>query len=514
MTIRRRILLLGSAGAAVVAVSLLQFYRISVLNAIHSAESRTATRVHDAVQRIDSLAYEYLLYSENRARWQLARQCEELRVQVTDFSRSPDPCRRSIASELKRSEEMLGQLDPLHEVNAVRGTDGVKRGRFLAEQLIISSQEMFAQTRLWQSRMLAARVSLLREAIISAVAASSILLVLLVAGSLLLLRTIVRPIERLRQAVAGVAGGDLTQRVPVDRPDELGVLGADFNQMACALVVAEQQRQRSLEIEARGAALERINRDLEQFAALASHDLQAPLRTITNFTELIQKRAGPQLDERSQNHLQRIIDASDRMRQLIESLLRFSRAGSVDVGLDVDTSCRAALDQALENLSQNLLENEVDLQIADLPEVRFDGIQLIQVFQNLIGNAITYRDRSRRLHIRIWAVHAAASHLTIAVADNGPGIASEQHVRIFGMFNRAHGVEVAGSGIGLALCRKIVEQRGGTIRVESSPGQGATFLFTVPMASGAAHSSVVHSRIVNSTSIVPGQVVSGPTVDR
>ncbi len=496
MTIRRRILLLGSAGAAVVAVSLLQFYRISGLNAVHAAESLTATRVYDAVQRIDSLAYEYLLYNEKRTRWQLARQCEELRIQVSDFSRSPDPCRRSIASELKRAEEMLGMLDPLQGVDAIRPADGAKRGRFLAEQLIISSQEMFAQARLWQSRTRAARGVLLREAITSAVVAITTLLVLLVAGSLLLLRTIVRPIERLRQAVAGVANGDLTQRVPVDRPDELGVLGTGFNQMACALVVAEQERQRTLEIETRGAALEHINRDLEQFAALASHDLQAPLRTITNFTELVQKRAGALLDDRSQSHLQRIIEASGRMRQLIESLLRFARAGSVDVGGDADTSCRAALDQALDNLSQNLLENEVDLHIADLPDVHFDGTQLIQIFQNLIGNAITYRDRSRQLHIRIWSLPATDSHLTIAVADNGPGIEPEQHVRIFGMFKRAHGVEVAGSGIGLALCSKIVERRGGTIRVESIPGQGATFLFTVPMATGAAPSARSSRRLL------------------
>ena len=496
MTIRRRILVLGSAGAAVVAVSLLQFFRISALNTAQSAESLTATQVHDAVQRIDSLAYEYLLYGENRARWQLARQCEELRIQIADFSRSPDPCRRFITSELKRAEELLGLLNPLQEVDAARRADGAKRGRFLAEQLIIASQEMFAQTRLWHSRIMAVRVSLLREAIISAVAASSILLVLLVAGSLLLLRTIVRPIERLRQAVAGVADGDFTQRVPVDRPDELGVLGAGFNHMACALLVAEQQLQRTLEIEARGVALERINRDLEYFAALASHDLQAPLRTIANFTELIQKRAGSLLDERSQSHLRRIIEASDRMRQLIESLLRFARADSVDVSGDADTSCRAALNQALENLSQNLLENEVDLQIDDLPDVRFDGVQLIQVFQNLIANAIIYRNRSRRLHIRIWAAPANASYLTIAVADNGPGIAPEQHVHIFGMFNRAHGVEVAGSGIGLALCRKIVEQRGGQIRVESTPGHGATFLFTVPMATGAVPSSRSSRRLL------------------
>ena len=107
-----------------------------------------------------------------------------------------------------------------------------------------------------------------------------------------------------------------------------------------------------------------------------------------------------------------------------------------------------------------------------------------------------YRDRSRRLHIRIWALPATASHLTISVADNGPGIEPEQHLRIFGMFNRAHGVEVAGSGIGLALCRKIIEQRGGKIRVESTPGQGATFLFTVPMATGTAPSTRSSRRLL------------------
>ena len=124
----------------------------------------------------------------------------------------------------------------------------------------------------------------------------------------------------------------------------------------------------------------------------------------------------------------------------------------VDVGRDANTSCRVALDQALENLSQNPLKNEVDLQIADLPEVRFDGIKLIQVVQNLIGNAIAYRDRSRRLHIRVLALPDPAGQQASAVADNGPGIEPEQQVRIFDMFHRAQEVEVAGSGIGLAWC--------------------------------------------------------------
>ncbi len=488
MSIRGRILILSGAGAAVLMVSMAQFYRLSVLSSSLSAEGVMAAQTHLAVQRIDLLAYEYLLYGEPRARRQLLLQCTRLRTDARQFAASGNSYQFAIATELQRTETLLVALDVQRQSPAGEFIPRSVRSRFLAEQLIIASHEMFDQARRWQGQMIAVRESLLREATLSAVVASSIMLLVLTAGALLLLRTIVRPVERLRRAVAAVAAGDFTQRLQVNRTDEIGSLTLGFNQMTSALAIAAEARERTVELEARSAALESINRDLEQFAALASHDLQAPLRSIGSFTELIQRHAGDNLDEKSRTHLQRIVDATGRMHSLIDSLLRFARAGNVDVDQDTDLCCRTVLDQALENLAQPLSESAAILNISDLPMVHFNAVQLIQVFQNIVGNAIKYRCLDRQLHICISAQCSPHGYHTIAIADNGPGIAARYHDQIFGMFERGHGQEVSGSGIGLALCRSVIVCRGGEIRVESSLGHGATFYFTVPVAMQALDS--------------------------
>lgn len=485
MTIRRRIMLLSSAGAAVMGIAVLQFYRLSVVNSFLTAEGLRTAYVNDAAQRIDLLSYEYLLYGEPRARRQLQLQCQRLHTESLGFAASSNIHQQEIAIELHRAESLLIALDVQLQAPVGAAVPNSVRSRYLSEQLIISSHEMVNQARRWQAQMVVARDKLLREATLSALIASSTMLLLLTTGAMLLLRTIVRPVERLRHAVAAVAAGDLSQRVPVDRNDEIGVLSNGFNQMTQALVIAAHQRERTLELESRTASLERINHDLEHFSAMASHDLQAPLRTIGSFSELIQRRAGSKLDERSLSHLQRIIEATGRMRSLIDSLLRFARVGNVDVDQDTDIGCRVALDQAVENLNQVLVECGAAIDINPLPDTHFDGIHLIQVFQNLIGNAIKYRTHERDLKIRIWSQPGPDGYHALLVRDNGPGIDPQHHVQIFGMFQRAHGSEVAGSGIGLALCNKIIQNRGGTIHVESIPGQGATFIFTVPVATGA-----------------------------
>ncbi len=483
MTIRQRIMWLSTAGVFVLVLALGQFYRLSRANSELTRERRLAGETHLAVQRIDLLAYEYLLYGEPRSSQQLTLQCSRLEQETRAFGISNNLHQQVIALELQRTTALLTALTIQRQAPVGVFIPSPVRSRFLAEQLIISSHEMFDHTRRWQTETITSRDALLCEATASAVIASSVILLLLIAGALLLLRTIVLPVERLRRAVMAVAAGDLTQRLLVDRADELGALTVGFNQMTSALVIAAQERERTVELTSRSAALERINRELEHFAALASHDLQAPLRTASNFVELIQRRAHDQLDEASRHHLQRITDATKRMRALIENLLRFARAGSVAMDQDINLCCRNALDQALENLALPISEAGASLEIGELPEVRFDGIQLIQVFQNLIGNALKYRDPARALQIRIWSRPGPPGYHALAIADNGPGIAEEHHENIFGMFKRAHTQEISGSGIGLALCRKVIRHRGGEIDVESLPGHGATFHFLVPVGS-------------------------------
>lgn len=484
MSIRWRVLLLCMVGTSVMIVALLQFYRLSNKNMGLVTEGERAQRIHLAVQRIDLLAYEQAMYGEPRARRQLALQCAELKLMARDPHAANNPHEIAIAHELTRTEGLLHALDAQRPINPVENPVMLQgRGRFLAEQLIIASHELFDHARTWQREMVAAREQLMREATISGILASSAMLLLMTTGGLLLLNTILRPVESLRKAVAAVAAGEPAPPLPPSGPDELGMLTEGFNQMIAALAVAARERERVVALEARGVMLERVNRDLEHFAALASHDLQAPLRSISNFTELIQRRVGGQLDDRANTHLQRIVEASTRMRELIESLLRFSRAGSADLSCDSDVASRSALDQALENLNEPLVASGAHLEIDELPTVRCDGVQLIQVFQNLIGNAIAYRDRSRALIIRITTRSGQPGYHTFLVADNGPGVPAEQRDRIFGMFHRGHGHDqVTGSGIGLALCKKIVHSRGGEIGVESVVGSGAIFWFSVPAA--------------------------------
>ena len=184
--------------------------------------------------------------------------------------------------------------------------------------------------------------------------------------------------------------------------------------------------------------------------------------------------------------------AALHMRDLIEGLLRFSRAGAVGSDDDRPLPLRVAVDQALANLATAIQESGAQIAIADdLPMVRYDGVHLAQVVQNLVGNAITYRDPARPLRIRIAAEGREQDAHIIAIADNGPGIAPELRERIFGMFERGHGAGPAGAGIGLALCRKILAARGGRIWVDAAPGGGAVFRFTLPDAGIGSSSAML-----------------------
>ncbi len=483
MTIRRRVTRLSLAGCALLAVAVVQFYHLSNLGAALRSEGAQAISIHDGGLRLDLLAYDLLLHGEPRARQQLELQIDQLATQAHGFITSPVPHQRAIALELHRIQALLTALNN----GPVRATGELPpRSRLLAEQLIIASHELFDQARLWQSTVILGQASLMRQTTISGLVWSASLLALLAVGAALLLRTIVYPVDRLRRAVGALAAGDLDQQVPVGRRDEIGMLSEDFNSMADALRTAEVARRRAAVLAAQGEALERINRELESFAALAAHELQAPLRTISSFSELALRRAGDRLDESSRGHLQRTIDAAQGMRSLIISLLSYARVGSADAAQESGICARSALDNALHHLLAVLEECGATVDIGDLPVVRCDSVQLAQVFANLIGNAVKYRDPSRPLRIRISAHAAADGWAAISVADNGPGIDPEQHEIIFGMFKRAHAGRVGGHGIGLALCRKIITQRGGELSVSSVAGQGATFTFTLPMLPEAA----------------------------
>jgi light-regulated signal transduction histidine kinase (bacteriophytochrome) len=224
--------------------------------------------------------------------------------------------------------------------------------------------------------------------------------------------------------------------------------------------------------------LNRSNEELGQFAYIASHDLQEPLRMVASYTQLLSRRYKGKLDADANEFIAYAVDGASRMQRLIQDLLAYSRVGTK--GQDpIETSSEDALRQALVNLRGAVEESKAVVTHGPLPPVFADEMQLVQLFQNLIGNAIKYQ-RSEVPSVHISAAKNGGMKWDFAVKDNGLGIDPQYFERIFGMFQRLHKRdEFAGTGIGLAICKKIVERHGGNISVESQPGQGSTFHFAL-----------------------------------
>ncbi len=223
--------------------------------------------------------------------------------------------------------------------------------------------------------------------------------------------------------------------------------------------------------------LARSNADLEQFAYITSHDLQEPLRMVSSFVQLLERRYKGRLDQNADDFINYAVDGVDRMQSLITDLLAYSRVGSWGRQFK-PVSSEVALDRALSNLLVAIEQSGAVVTRDSLPVVMGDDIQLVQLFQNLIGNSIKFcGDRVPRIHI---SADEQGNEWVFSIRDNGIGIAPEYFERIFSLFQRLHNrKEYSGTGIGLAICKKVVERHGGKIWLESEPGTGSTFYFTI-----------------------------------
>jgi len=263
---------------------------------------------------------------------------------------------------------------------------------------------------------------------------------------------------------------DITERMRVNQ-----ALEAANKELAFQV---EEKGKRADELALINAELARSNAELEQFAYVATHDLQEPLRAVASCVLLLQTRYEGQLDERAQEFITHAVDGTKRMETLINDLLAYSRI-STHAKPFAPTDCEVVLREALANLTVAIAESGAVVSQDELPTVSGDATQLTQLFQNLIGNAVKFRgERLSRIHIGAASIDG---EWRFSVADNGIGMEPQYFERVFLVFQRLHTrKKYQGTGIGLAICKKVVERHGGRIWVESQPGEGAAFCFTIP----------------------------------
>ena len=299
---------------------------------------------------------------------------------------------------------------------------------------------------------------------------------------------VLRPIARLAETARAAAEGDLDREIPRLGVGEIADLADDVEHMRAELARQLEELRASHaetaeaheQLTAQAAELERSNRDLEQFAYVASHDLQEPLRKVASFTQLLGKRYRGQLDEKADQYIDFAVDGAKRMQRLIQDLLVFSRVGRAEVR-EVDVNLDALLREVLADLAERIAAAEATVTHDELPVVKGDPTLLRLVLTNVVGNALKFRkpDVPARVHIGARDT-GAAWHMS--VTDNGIGIDPQYSERVFVIFQRLHPKEVyPGTGIGLALVQRIVEYHGGRAWVAPAPyGTGTTVAWTQP----------------------------------
>lgn len=315
----------------------------------------------------------------------------------------------------------------------------------------------------------------------------AILIVISLIIGTILTRSIRVPVVTLMQGTEKVGAGNLDTIIEVGSRDEIGELAAHFNKMTRRL--KETYRDLEREIQARErtevrlkdsiTVLHRTNRDLSQFAYAASHDLQEPLRSIGGFLQLIERRYKGVLDEKGKDYVRRSVEAAKRLQSIINDLLYYS-----DISLSFDRIVRCDLNEVMDRVLAShhyLIEiSDARIHFSSLPSVYADPKHMESLFYQLLGNALVYRKRESIPRITIDVEGSGEEFWTFTVTDNGMGIAKEYTDKIFNLFQRLHQrSEYGGNGIGLAICKKIVEIYGGTVWVESEPGEGSRFSFTL-----------------------------------
>ena len=257
--------------------------------------------------------------------------------------------------------------------------------------------------------------------------------------------------------------------------------GASRELLGCVVTLTDiTERKVSEEALGRQAhELERINSDLKQFAYAVSHDLREPIRIVANFSQLLEKKYRSRLDEQADGFIRHAVNAAHRLEALMDDLLAYTQTTEIEHTVETPLDANVVLAKTLSLLDTAISESGARIESDPLPMLLVEEVHLQQLFQNLIANSLKYRSDAPP-HIRITA-QAGTTRWTLGISDNGIGISPQYHEHVFGLFKRLHGgSKYSGSGMGLAICQKIVERYQGRIWVESEPGRGSTFFFTLP----------------------------------
>ena len=445
---------------------------------------------------LQHLTSEYWRRPTDRVREQWKAVAGKLEAKLSALEGSTEDevmCRHRIQSAhidiLRLFDETVAAIGETGGTGGLLGTGISESAERFAGQLFLRMQSVVSEASRLQERVEQRRVRLRRteHRIV-------VVCLLLLAGTLIVVsvwaeHSVVRPLTVLHRGAEIVGGGNLNHRVATTAKDEVGELSRAFDQMVKDLKSTMASRDElNIEVAQRRRAeeeLARSNRELEQFGYSASHDLQEPLRKIIAFSGRVSVACKDQLDEKHQDYLARVQNAALRMQALIDALLAYSRVTTKAKPFEaVDLAVTAK--GVLSDLEFRISETGGEVRIEDLPVLDAEPVQMQQLLQNLIANALKFRREGVPPVIEVKGEAAAADAVRgemfqITVRDNGIGFDPKFADRIFLVFQRLHGRGTyEGTGIGLALCKKIVDRHGGTITVDSTPGEGTVFTVRLP----------------------------------
>lgn len=479
MTIRSRLTRAFSSVALVIAagagITIWQFSGVVRETQQILAIDNRLTAVEELERTIGRLSRRLSALSEQResgkligathdARSELAGELEHALASFSDSRATPPGTLRASLQGVYDELDAIERLAEVRDWLAIRLRIDVQLNQILAD---IGSAVDRVAAGVGEDRARAlAQVEFRRESAESILAITAVLSLL---TALLLgyrvIRSIIQPMTALKQAAHQLAAKDFRLRLEITTEDELAEVGRDV------LVAAK-------ELEASYSALQRSNRDLEQFAHAVSHDLREPLRSVSVLSGLLKKNYGDRIGEEGSEFLKLILGATRRMHDLIDGILMYSRLSYSQSGEREEVEISEVIETVASNLQAMIAESGASVTAKGLPRVRANRVQMIQVFQNLVSNGIKYRRDGTMPRIEISARQSSKGPL-FCVSDNGIGIAPENYSRIFEAFERVdEGHE--GIGLGLATTKRIIEQHGGEIWVESDGVHGSCFLFSIP----------------------------------